>query len=678
MSSERQINDCFKMKKPKSSPPKETLNALATPKRRLAKCKSTPHRLRSTPNGSNESSPQNCLELTYDNAPVDLDNLIVEEFLCSQDVVNSDVTWDCSSPRNRLVAAHSPGRSDVQSLVKMFRSKPQETKPTTSALSIISTNFVTASTPGHAPTPRKKKGSTRKGSSAASSNAQAVMAQMQELWDMVQQSKQDGFLPAVAVKSTPLDTQDAASSDLLYTTATEAESDIAPCEDGASVTAEAAVPAAESTVVDEDYDTWLTGDESILAAATQDIEIPSPARKPFKTPAPSGKPQPSPRSTCDVLASSAPLHKTPTTPSPRQCQEGRSTPNRLMSATRKSPRLSMMLLNKTPSPLRPVPVKAEKSAPVVEVPPLPPPLEASSRKSSTEVLFEDDDEDEFLDQICSTYEQQQQLEAKMPTVSVPPLFKAPVTSATTSSRVVVSAFKPSSSTSTTSSKAISVSVSKAEISKGPTAQCRLGDCASVERNGPPKEISSNTLISARPVVPQHVANFVTSKGSSLSMAKLVAPTSSRAVNQKPVTFAQSLLARSVQVVLERCAEPPMKAPVAEKRPYPLPPRVPMTLKLHQNARSPSRQTSLSTSRSGNMSVSSTARTGETGLDFDDDDSDLATPEVMSWLEAVESQPAPVKRCTPEEIAKKRAEALQRRRLREQASNKWKGRLRMSK
>ncbi|XP_077522004.1 uncharacterized protein LOC144133052 [Amblyomma americanum] len=722
MSWNRQITDCFKMKKPRSSPPKEASSTLATPKRRLGKPKSTPHKLRSTPNGCNESSPQNCHEQTYDNAPVDLDNFTVEEFLCSQDVVNSDVTWDCSSPRNRLVAARSPGRSDVQSLVKLFRSKPQETKPTTSALSIISPNFVTASTLGHVRTPRKKKGGARKGTSATSSSAQAVMAQMQELWDIVQQSKQNGFLPAVAERSAPLDTRDAASSDILDdSTASDVEEDIASQKGGTSITAEVVVPVEESTADDEDYDTWLTGDESILAAATQDIELPLSARKPFKTPTRSSKAQSSPDTTCDVPAASStstvPLRKTPTMSSPRQRQDGRCTPNRLMSATRKSPRLSMMLLNKTPSPLHPAPVRAEKPTPAVEAPPRP--LEASSRKSSTEVLFEDDDEDEFLDQICSTLEQQQQLEAKVAAISVPPLFKAPATSAASSSLAVVSAFRSSSSTSITSSKTISVSAPKAEVSKGSTALCRLADCASVKKIGLPKEMSGSTLVSVRPAVSDNAASFITaSKGSSISVAKPVAPSSSHAVNQKPVTCAQNSLARSVQVVLQKCAAPPVKAPplkapplkappvkappvkappvkappvkappvktppvkapVAQKRPSPSPPRVPMTLKLHQYSRSPSRQTPLSASRSGNMSVYTTARTGEAGLDFDDDDSDLATPEVMSWLEEVESQPAPLKKCTPEEIAKKRAEALQRRRLREQASNKWKGRLRMSK
>uniref|UniRef100_A0A023GD40 Putative flocculation protein flo11 n=1 Tax=Amblyomma triste TaxID=251400 RepID=A0A023GD40_AMBTT len=676
MSLDRQITDCFKMKKPKSSPPKETSCALTTPKRRLGKSRSTPQRLRSTPNGSNESSPQNCRGQKYDNTPVDLDNLIVEEFLCSQDVVNSDVTWDCSSPRNRLVAANSPGRSDVQSLVKLFRSKPQETKPTT-ALSIISTHFVTASTLGHAPTSRKKKGSTKKGTGTASSSAQAVMAQVQELWDIVQQSKQNGFLPAVPSKSAPPDTEDAASSDL-FLTATEVDDDIVPQEDGARATTDSAAPVTESTVEDEDYDTWLIGDESILAAATQDIEAPSPARKPFKTPTRSSKAQPSPGATCHVPAvsstSSAPAWKTPTAHSPLQHQDGRSSPNRVTSATRKSPRLSM-LLNKTPSPLRPLPVKAEKPAPVKEASPSP--LEASSRKSSTEALFEDDDEDEFLDQICCTYEQQQQQEPKVATATVPSLFKAPAPSAVTSSRAAIPAFNSSASAFVTASKSTTVPVSKAHVSKGSVAQCRPADSVTVKKSSPPKEMSSNTLTSAPPVAFQRATSLVaSSKGQSHSVAKPVVPSSSRAVDQKPSALARNSLARSVQVLLERCATPPKKA---EKRPSPSPPpRVPLTLKLHHKAKSPSRLASLSTSRSENMSVSSTSRTGETGLDFDDDDSDLATPEVMSWLEAVESQPAPVKRCTPEEIAKKRAEALQRRRLREQASNMWKGRLRVSK
>ncbi|KAL1445590.1 hypothetical protein MTO96_044933 [Rhipicephalus appendiculatus] len=193
MSSHVQITECFKMKKPKSSPAKA--GPASTPKRRSGtSSKSTPNKLgRSTPpNSSNESSPRNLHDESYSQTPVDLDNLIVDELLCSQDVVNSDVIWDCSSPRSRLVSA--PGGSDVESLVKFFRTKPQEIKPVPSAFSIIGTNF--AKTPGKAPTPRRKKGNGKKAATAAS--AKAVMDQMQELWDLVQQSKKNGFGPAAA------------------------------------------------------------------------------------------------------------------------------------------------------------------------------------------------------------------------------------------------------------------------------------------------------------------------------------------------------------------------------------------------------------------------------------------------------------------------------------------------
>ncbi|KAL1442610.1 hypothetical protein MTO96_046338 [Rhipicephalus appendiculatus] len=161
MSSHVLVTECFKMKKPKSSPAKA--GPASTPKRRSGtSSKSTPKKLgRSTPpNSSNESSPRNLHDESYSQTPVDLDNLIVDELLCSQDVVNSDVIWDCSSPRSRLVSA--PGGSDVESLVKFFRTKPQEIKPVPSAFSIIGTNF--AKNPRKSSHAKEKEGKWEEGS----------------------------------------------------------------------------------------------------------------------------------------------------------------------------------------------------------------------------------------------------------------------------------------------------------------------------------------------------------------------------------------------------------------------------------------------------------------------------------------------------------------------------------
>ncbi|KAL1471683.1 hypothetical protein MTO96_039788 [Rhipicephalus appendiculatus] len=320
--------------------------------------------------GSNESSPRNLHDESYSQTPVDLDNLIVDELLCSQDVVNSDVIWDCSSPRSRLVSA--PGGSDVESLVKFFRTKPQEIKPVPSAFSIIGTNF--AKTPGKAPTPRRKKGNGKKTASAAAS-AKAVMDQMQELWDMVQQSKKNGFGPvaAASVSQVSKDTQDAASSKLPDDTAKKVDMDTVPQRDTAGTIAAAEAPAEEpaSIVVieeEEDYDMLLMGDDSILVAATQEIDVSSPARKCSKTPTRANKAQLwsfGRSAICVPDVGSPAARKTPPSASPVHRQEGCSTPNWNMGATRKSPRLSKLSTKRTPSPMRALSAKTKKSAEVV-------------------------------------------------------------------------------------------------------------------------------------------------------------------------------------------------------------------------------------------------------------------------------------------------------------------------
>ncbi|KAH7973185.1 hypothetical protein HPB52_022744 [Rhipicephalus sanguineus] len=665
------------MKKPKSSPAKA--GPASTPKRRSGK--STPSKLgRSTPpNSSNESSPRNVHDESYSQAPVDLDNLIVDELLCSQDVVNSDVIWDCSSPRSRLVPA--PGGSDVESLVKLFRTKPQEIKPIPSAFSIIDTNFVKTS--GKAPTPRRKKGNGKKAASAAS--AKAVMDQMQELWDMVQQSKKNGF--GLAAAASMLQARSHRNGDA----AKKVRADTVPQTDTASTVAAAEAPTEESAAIvvveeEEDYDMWLMGDDSILVAATQEIDVSSPARKCSKTPTRGNRPQlPSVGcgAACITDTNSPAVRKTPPSASPVHRQEGHSTPNWHMGATRKSPRLSMLSVKRTPSPLRASSAKTRKSSELVNHaepvnPSEVPAIQSSSRTSSTDLLFDDDDEDELLDQICCTYEQQQQVDAKT----------AAGASASSSKTSTLSTVTPTRSTTLTShsvtvvssiaSKSSTTLSSKAETPKAMVIKSCLS-ATSVRQVDQPKGGPKNVPIPARPSSSLRATVSVSALNqSSNSTTKPGFSALSNTTNQPKPGSTHTGSFQQPRVMLERCVATSVKAPPHGKGPSSSSAPVSTASKPCLSTKSPSERPSLGTVRPQSALVKTLSRSTDAALDFDDDDSDLATPEVMSWLEEVESQPVQVKRCTPEEIAKKRAEALRRRRLREQESNKWKGRLRMSK
>lgn len=709
MSSDKQITECFKMKKPKSSPPKATSNELATPKRRIGKSKLTPNKLRRpTPNGSKEGSPQNHPERAYNSPPVDLDNLIVDQFLCSQDVVHNDVVWDCTSPRNRMLSANPRGGSDVESLVKLFRTKQQEVKPVPSTLNIINASFTKASTLGRAATPRKKQqGKAKKKAAAATASAQAVVEQMQELWNIVQQSKQGELQPlssSLASEEAPPpppppppqapssgQAPETTTSDCLGEVAIKADVEVVPQQDVAAAAASRGPPAAGVPISDDDYDKWIMDDDSILAAATQDMDMPSPARKCSKTP--TRLPVQAQPSDIDGAVASdvgSPIpHKTPPFVSPLRRQASYSTPKGgSASATRKSPRLSLLSLNRTPSPLRPPPVKPDKADKAPE-----PAVEACSRKSSTEVLFEDDGEDDLLDQICSTYEQQQQVDAKVAAAASTSSAKfssvavAPVTSrpANKAGPAVKPAGKPSSGVFAVPSSNAATSASKTEVPKLTTARDHLMG------NPPGKKIGLQGVVgsgSANPGRPK--ASLPAKCAASLlrhvtnSTARPAAQSAGPTVYQKPAAFGVPSHSKSStetmnqpRVVLERCAAVRPKAPLGAKPSWSSCAAAPSKPPLHVSSAA-LRRPPVGAAQSGSRAGAVLAKSADTGLDFDDDDSDLATPEVMSWLETVESQPAKNQRCTPEEIAKKREEALQRRRLKAKVPTEWKGRLRMSK
>lgn len=693
------------MKKPRSSPPKATSNEITTPKRRIGKSKLTPNKLRRpTPNGSKEGSPQNHPERAYNSPPVDLDNLIVDQFLCSQDVVHNDVVWDCTSPRNRMLSANPRGGSDVESLVKLFRAKQQEVKPVPSTLNIINASFTKASTHGRAATPRKKQqGKAKKKAAAATTSAQAVVEQMQELWNIVQQSKQGELQPLpsspVAEEAPPppplpqapssRQAPETTTSDGLGKVAIEAEAEVIPPQDVAA--ASRGPPVAGVPISDDDYDKWIMDDDSILAAATQDMDMPSPARKCSKTPTRlpvQAQPSDSGGAVASDVGSPVP-RKTPPFASPLRRQASYSTPKGgSVSATRKSPRLSLLSLNRTPSPRRPPPVKPDKADKAPE-----PPVEACSRKSSTEVLFEDDGEDDLLDQICSTYEQQQQVDAKVAaavsvssakfsTAAVAPVTSKPADKAVPA---VKPAAKPSSSVFTVPSTSTATSALKTQLPKPMTARDHLTGNLPGKKIGLQGVVGNGSVNPGRPKASlpakcaasllRHVAN---------STARPAAQSAGPTAYQKPAAFGVPSHSKSStgttnqpRVVLERCAAVPSKAPLGAKPSLSSCVAAPSKPPSHAGSAA-LRRPPVGAAQSGGKAGAVSANSANTGLDFDDDDSDLATPEVMSWLESVESQPAKNQRCTPEEIAKKREEALQRRRLKAKLPTEWKGRLRVSK
>uniref|UniRef100_A0A6M2D1D3 Putative flocculation protein flo11 n=1 Tax=Rhipicephalus microplus TaxID=6941 RepID=A0A6M2D1D3_RHIMP len=460
----------------------------------------------------------------------------------------------------------------------------------------------------------------------------------------------------------------------------------------------------------------LMGDDSILVAATQEVDVSSPARKYSKTPTGANKGQLSSlgRSTVSILDVGSPTTlKTPPLASPVHRKEGRSTPNWNMGATRRSPRLSILSSKRTPSPMRVSSAKTKKPAELVTraVPANPgevskrvepaktaatvetaasgktvelektvelaPAIQASSRTSSTDLLFEDDDEDELLDQICCTYEQQQQLDAKMAAAASASLSKMSTSSPVTTSRSTTLTFQSATVVPSVASKTTALLISEAEAPKATVIKSSVST-TSVRQidqsNGGLKNVAAPTRpLSLRATVSKSAIKQSTGSTSKPGLLPL-----SNTTNQPKQVSAHTCSFQQARVILEQCVAASAKAPPLGKEQSPSSALVSTAPKLRLSTKSPLEKSSLGTSPPQSTIVKTSSKSVDAALDFDDDDLDLATPEVMSWLEEVESQPVLVKRCTPEEIAKKRAEALRRRRLREQESNMWKGRLRMSK
>ncbi|KAL1486551.1 hypothetical protein MTO96_046917, partial [Rhipicephalus appendiculatus] len=307
---------------------------------------------------------------------------------------------------------------------------------------------------------------------------------------------------------------------------------------------------------------------------------------------------------------------------------------------------------------------------------LQPSKQARERHQQT-LLFEDDDEDELLDQICCTYEQQQQVDAKTAAAASASSLKTSTSSTVTPARSTTLTSRSVTAVSSVASKTTATLLSKTEAPKATVIKSCLS-ATSVRQIDLPKGGLKNVAAPARPLSSLRATVSTSAiKQSTYSTTKPGFSALSNTTNQpKPVSTHTGSF-QQARVILERCVAASAKAPPPGKGPSPSSAPI-STSKPCLTAKSPLERSSLGTVRPPSTVVKTLSKSVDAALDFDDDDSDLATPEVMSWLEEVESQPVQVKRCTPEEIAKKRAEALRRRRLREQESNMWKGRLRMSK
>lgn len=679
------------MKKPKASPEKSCSSAATTPKRRSAKSKlASSARGSSTPVGKaggsrRDASPdlldQSCYETT-----VDL-NTIADDLLCSQDVVAADVIWDCTSPRNKVFKVRKNGESDVKNLVKHFRSKPKETEPATlSILDIMGTSY------NHTP-PRAKPDCPRKQRNLASdaANAQVIMEEMQMLLDMMKQPGPNGSGATFA--------------------STSRARDVEKAEKPARVEKSAAkVPSPPSPTSDEEK--WAGEDDSLLVAATQEIEMTAEMRTPLRL----VKAAPASPSVPAAALQTPP--NISTFASPLRCHLKRASPRDRTSLLRKSPRLRALSLSHTSSPPRqrslvPVAVSATERAPA----------------QSPGPIFDEDDEDEaLLDQICSTYEQQQELERKMAAKCPPP--RAGCGIATTSSRL--NRDKPSSdkAATTTFGRSVHVATSGLFINEpksatgfkpcGATAQVASKTAGSKGGGafGSGKSGTLSSSLSVHDAAPSSRKATPFATPLNYGHSKVVGTT-----NDGEVSKSADVSSRGLGVVCGAKAPPPTLLPGARNGKHisgvvssdsnswvvsttatgrsavsngcemlAVLPSVTRPSSSRNSAwavatattRSlptmPKSKSPFKTQAKVQLSRAKTSNMADASIDFgdDDDDTDFATPDVVSWLEKVESQRAPSQKCTPEEIAKKREEALRRRQLKAaQAKHQWRGRLRPS-
>ncbi|XP_064485657.1 uncharacterized protein LOC135398152 [Ornithodoros turicata] len=545
MSVHKQITECFKMKKPRPSPAKDPARKdTVTPKRRGARKRLAQGRAP----GVKTTCGEDAIEENARECEVDYSARDPDLWLCSQDVPVSDIGWDYSSPRNKVMQVKKRDESDLANVMKLFRHGPAESEPNSGAWDIFKNDVIppASSTKAAGDEARKKQ-------EKAAPNPEVLFERMQGLLQLIQETKNGDSDVTESLKhkngeNKPEDT-------------TGARVAAKNCCRGLLINRED----------DTDGGSWAEGDESILVAASQEAEmVGSPLRPPKKM----GSIEEEGVSLMFV----SPLRRGTKAKSPR---------------LRKSPRIQCLTANRRSPIQRPVgtTVLASPVPKATERTKTPNRQRCRNAAENTNQSFTDimdtlltnDDDDNLLDWVCSTYEQAlQQQDAKKDIDSTTNTTAAlPQQNSSTSRQAASAPF-----TVTNATRCSARLSGQAEKSATPTA-----------RNGGPRGKPGQT----------------TSKQSVINQ------------NAKKVDSHQKS-------------------------------------RLENGARSTILKAASPLSRSG--------------AGWEEDDDDFTTPDVMSWLEKVESQTTKNK-CTPEEIERKRQEALLRRQQRHQQQQHWKGRLRTS-
>lgn len=353
---------------------------------------------------------------------------------------------------------------------------------------------------------------------------------------------------------------------------------------------------------------------------------------------------------------------------------------------RKSPRLRLLSLNRTPSPLRQrsvVPVATITAETTVDAATTVESPRQRLDSTGSDPLF-DDNEDEILDRICSTYEEQQEVDRKMAASAVEAASSLAL-KFTTSNLV-----ENNASPRTRSRSAACVTKATGTSPNGirPTNSEKPNPLLTEDRanqvphgEAAPAAVSGPSASCTRAPFVNRPANFVVPRGqvshaSKLSTNHVGAQFSvlnhktgrSCSTSNRNATVSSMVPSRPESRSVHR----PMVRPFSSLASTSSATKV-MTApsKVHRATKSPVR-----VQQGSKVKILTLAKPAEPVPDFDDDDTDLATPEVMSWLEKVESQRSTSQKCTPEEIARKREEALRRRKLKEaQEKHQRKARIR---
>lgn len=573
MTSNKQITECFKMKKPRPSPAKDAVKQCKiTPKRRAPRRKITPSK---TPDAKLHCR-DDPVDDSFRESQVDYTSRDPDFWLCSQDVPVSDIGWDYGSPRNKVLKVKKKGESDVASFVKLFRHSPAETRPNPGVWDFIEGGFSGLSTTP-AREPREK---TRQRKDDNLPNRQVLLERMQGLLQVIENNKNGIVEPAESTERVE------------ETLEVKLGMGDSPCFGLTAHPEELPLWEGVASEGCADEGDWADGDDSILVAATQDAEM---AAAPLR-PVPRSTPKRPKTQNGEVQVKCA---------SPfRQNAKSKSP------GLRKSPRLQLLLLGRKSPPKGPSAIPETTEVPATPVRSLstsPSKGANGNFKDIMDNLLSDDDDDALLDWACSSYEQAQQL------------------------------------------------------AQGKTIQA--------------KNVS---LASPRNVVLPQAAAFVT----------FCIPEPPLCSSTEAVTIVENIPYHppGTKVKQSSTAVPGMKqtTPVVVVNKIANVPKVCQTASngvkhagkkgstVHGAVPKVSGQKMASPLRSPKQEVTTTK---PSGTEWDDDD-EFTTPEVMSWLEKVESQTTSSQRRTPEEIERKRREALLRRQQKsQQQQQQWKGRLR---